>query len=161
MSFMTNNMWTPCIGICSTGIGDAVCRGCKRFAHEIIDWNRYTLEQRQAIMNRLQDMLRQVVNSKIEITDKERLLAHIEHQQIDHHKAQSPQALVYSLLRFGANQIKDPLDFGFSIKAKYKNQPLSSLKQQIDNDFYTLSCAYYERFIEPKRSTTAKQIDCL
>ncbi|HMW48455.1 MAG TPA: DUF1289 domain-containing protein, partial [Cellvibrionaceae bacterium] len=21
---------TPCIGVCSTGIGDVVCRGCKR-----------------------------------------------------------------------------------------------------------------------------------
>ncbi|MDC1160500.1 DUF1289 domain-containing protein, partial [Luminiphilus sp.] len=23
---------TPCIGVCSTGVGDVVCRGCKRFA---------------------------------------------------------------------------------------------------------------------------------
>ncbi|MEC7008614.1 MAG: DUF1289 domain-containing protein, partial [Pseudomonadota bacterium] len=30
---------TPCIGVCSTGIGDSVCRGCKRFSHEVIHWN--------------------------------------------------------------------------------------------------------------------------
>lgn len=31
---------TPCIGICSTtSLGDRVCRGCKRYAAEVIDWN--------------------------------------------------------------------------------------------------------------------------
>ncbi|MEL0305883.1 MAG: DUF1289 domain-containing protein, partial [Halieaceae bacterium] len=39
---------TPCIGVCSTGVGDVVCRGCKRFAHEVIDWNGYSPEQKQA-----------------------------------------------------------------------------------------------------------------
>ena len=37
---------TPCIGVCSTGIGDSVCRGCKRFSHEVIDWNSYSQEQK-------------------------------------------------------------------------------------------------------------------
>ncbi|MCZ6890305.1 MAG: DUF1289 domain-containing protein, partial [Gammaproteobacteria bacterium] len=40
---------TPCIGICSTTYGDLVCRGCKRYAHEIVDWNRYTEDQRSRI----------------------------------------------------------------------------------------------------------------
>ncbi|MEM9624509.1 MAG: DUF1289 domain-containing protein, partial [Pseudomonadota bacterium] len=34
---------TPCVGICSTTYGDLVCRGCKRFAHEIVQWNAYDL----------------------------------------------------------------------------------------------------------------------
>ena len=41
---------TPCIGVCSTGIGDAVCRGCKRFTHEVIDWNGYSTEQSGPLM---------------------------------------------------------------------------------------------------------------
>ena len=44
---------TPCIGVCSTGIGDSVCRGCKRFAHEVIDWNSYTPEQKDIVDRRL------------------------------------------------------------------------------------------------------------
>ena len=48
-----NPIRTPCIGVCSTGIGDAVCRGCKRFAHEVIDWNGYSQAQKEAIDARL------------------------------------------------------------------------------------------------------------
>lgn len=29
---------TPCIGVCSTTIGDLVCRGCGRTVEEIRDW---------------------------------------------------------------------------------------------------------------------------
>ena len=147
---------TPCIGVCSTGIGDKVCRGCKRFAHEIIDWNGYSSEQRQAVINRLHDLLNQIIDSKIEVTDRQKLLTHLSYQQIDHDKTQSSQALVYALLRVGASQISDTHKFGFRIKAKYKDMSLVSLKHQIDDGFYTLSCAYYERFIEPKRLIRAQ-----
>ena len=33
---------TPCLGICSTTFGDEVCKGCKRFAHEIVGWTKYS-----------------------------------------------------------------------------------------------------------------------
>lgn len=36
---------TPCIGLCSTVYGDLVCRGCKRFHHEVIQWNGYGEEE--------------------------------------------------------------------------------------------------------------------
>ena len=60
---------TPCVGICSTGIGDSVCRGCKRFAHEVIDWNAYSHEQRLIIAQRLESFLAQVVENIIEVVD--------------------------------------------------------------------------------------------
>ncbi|MEM1432959.1 MAG: DUF1289 domain-containing protein [Pseudomonadota bacterium] len=47
---------TPCVGVCSTTYGDLVCRGCKRFAHEIVDWNRYSDSQRAEIMERLETL---------------------------------------------------------------------------------------------------------
>ena len=39
---MTKSLKTPCIGVCSTVFGDDVCRGCKRFQHEVIQWNSYS-----------------------------------------------------------------------------------------------------------------------
>ena len=60
---------TPCIGICSTGIGDSVCRGCKRFAHEVIHWNSYTQDQQQLIINRIDHFMQQIVSNKIDIYD--------------------------------------------------------------------------------------------
>lgn len=47
---------TPCVGICSTTYGDRVCRGCKRFAHEIDDWNRYAPEQQERVERRLAEL---------------------------------------------------------------------------------------------------------
>ncbi|MEO1955257.1 MAG: DUF1289 domain-containing protein, partial [Gammaproteobacteria bacterium] len=38
---MTRSVKTPCIGVCSTVFGDEVCRGCKRFQNEVIEWNSY------------------------------------------------------------------------------------------------------------------------
>ena len=40
---------TPCVGLCSTTYGDLVCRGCKRFSHEIVNWNRYGDEEKTAV----------------------------------------------------------------------------------------------------------------
>ena len=47
---------TPCVGICSTTYGDLVCRGCKRFAHEIVGWNGYTVVQQQTVESRLRSL---------------------------------------------------------------------------------------------------------
>ncbi|WP_317135104.1 DUF1289 domain-containing protein [Piscirickettsia litoralis] len=44
---MIDGKATPCVGLCSTVYGDDVCRGCKRFYHEIIDWNQYDINQKQ------------------------------------------------------------------------------------------------------------------
>ncbi|MEL0243196.1 MAG: DUF1289 domain-containing protein [Gammaproteobacteria bacterium] len=43
---------TPCVGICSTTYGDEVCRGCKRFYFEVINWNKYDEDEKDAIWTR-------------------------------------------------------------------------------------------------------------
>lgn len=52
---------TPCAGRCSTVFGDAVCRGCRRFNHEVIQWNTYSAEQKQSIWKRLDAQLDQIL----------------------------------------------------------------------------------------------------
>ena len=52
---------TPCAGRCSTVFGDAVCRGCRRFNHEVIQWNTYTEQQRLAVWKRLDAQLDQIL----------------------------------------------------------------------------------------------------
>ena len=44
------------MGICSTTYGDLVCRGCKRFAHEIISWNGFDESQREIVWSRLLEL---------------------------------------------------------------------------------------------------------
>ena len=49
---MVKRIKTPCIGICSTVFGDEVCRGCKRFQHEVITWNAYSDHEKEQVWKR-------------------------------------------------------------------------------------------------------------
>ncbi|MDO3382536.1 DUF1289 domain-containing protein [Gilvimarinus algae] len=140
---------TPCVGICSTGIGDSVCRGCKRFAHEVIHWNAYTEQQRRIIARRLESYLTQVVANRFVVLDESLLLAQIKHQQILFKPEQSPECWVFDLLRAGASQISDLAVYGLALRPEWRGLSLVTLRDDIDKDFYALSCAYYERYIEP------------
>lgn len=52
---------TPCTGRCSTVFGDDVCRGCRRFSHEVIHWNRYTQEEQATIWLRLDQQIDKIL----------------------------------------------------------------------------------------------------
>ncbi len=140
---------TPCVGICSTGIGDNVCRGCKRFSHEVIDWNAYSHEQRYSIAQRLETFLAQVVANKVVVENEALLLAQIKHQQIRFREEQSPYCWIFDLLRAGASQIQDLATYGLALQPQWRNVSLLDVKEAIDRDYYTLSCAHYDRYIAP------------
>ncbi|WP_049721679.1 DUF1289 domain-containing protein [Gilvimarinus polysaccharolyticus] len=140
---------TPCVGICSTGIGDSVCRGCKRFTHEVIHWNGYAEEQRRIIAERLESYLTQVVDNRIEVLDQALLLTQVKHQQIQFNIEQTPQCWVFDLLRAGASQITSLADYGIAVRREWQDCSLTVIRDDIDKDFYALSCAYYERYIAP------------
>lgn len=65
---------TPCAGRCSTVFGDSVCRGCRRFNHEVIQWNTYSAEQRLAVWVRLDSQLDQILVPLLPLAD----LKHVE-----------------------------------------------------------------------------------
>lgn len=146
---MYKKVRTPCIGVCSTGIGDDVCRGCKRFAHEVIDWNAYSEEQRRVIAERREGYLVNAVRSQLEIVDQGLLLTQLKHQQIRFDDAQNPYCWVFELLRAGASQIENPALYGLRPTAQARGASLVELRQRIDEDFYALSQAYYLRFVAP------------
>ena len=64
---------TPCVGICSTTYGDLVCRGCKRFAHEIVAWNGFDDHQRDIVQARLRRLLAESVRAFVRVVDEARL----------------------------------------------------------------------------------------
>lgn len=144
---------TPCIGVCSTGIGDNVCRGCKRFAHEVIDWNAYSEEQRRIIAERRESYLANAVRSQLEIIDRNLLLTQLRHQQIRFNEDENPYCWVFELLRAGASQINDPSDYGLVRTPIARGIPLVDVRRKIDEDFYALSQAYYLRFVAPGLQT--------
>lgn len=138
---------TPCIGVCSTGIGDAVCRGCKRYAHEVIHWNGYSEEQRRAIDRRLEQLLSQVVGAKLAVFDSALLAQRLRAQQIRYPAHRNPLVWVFELLRAGASQIGDTRAFGFELEPGYCAADLTALRDQIDREFFLLSEAHYQRYI--------------
>ena len=138
---------TPCIGVCSTGIGDAVCRGCKRFCHEVIDWNSYSLEQKRVIDERLSGFLSQCVSNKLRVTDKALVQWQLQVQQVEYPQHHDEYCWVYSLLKAGSSQIERSADYGFEVDRRYADTPLTELREIIDQEFYILSEAHYQRYM--------------
>ncbi len=151
---MLKRVRTPCIGVCSASLGDDVCRGCKRFSHEVIDWNAYSEEQRRTIAQRLESFLQQVVANKIAVVDVERLKTQMNHQNIRFDEQQDPHCWVFSLLKAGASQVATE-DFGLELQGEWREQALVNIKDAIDKDYYALSCAYYDRYIAPGKERKA------
>jgi predicted Fe-S protein YdhL (DUF1289 family) len=138
---------TPCIGVCSTGIGDTVCRGCKRYAEEVIHWNSYSEDEKRAITRRLDQLLAQVVGAKLTIFDAGLLEAKLQAAPVRYSAHRHPLVWVFELLRAGASQIGDPREFGFELEAEYKAMNLAALRDQIDQEFFLLSEAHYQRYL--------------
>lgn len=131
---------TPCIGLCSTVFGDSVCRGCLRHVHEIIDWNRYSPEQRQLIWQRLDQQIASVLPRWIVISDLQQMqqwmLRHrLPSRRPDHER--NVYRNVYDILRFSERRNLPLRDCGFILPA----DAAAEMQQQL----YALACAYYER----------------
>lgn len=138
---------TPCVGVCSTGIGDNVCRGCKRFCHEVIDWNSYTAAQKQVIDERLRDFLSRCVSNKLRVTDRALLQWQLRVQQIRYNENHDEYCWVFTLLKAGAGQIVSTGDYGFEVDPPFRDLSLTELREMIDQEFFVLSEAYYERYM--------------
>ena len=138
---------TPCIGVCSTGIGDAVCRGCKRFSHEVIHWNSYSPEQKRIIDQRLAGFLSQCVSNKLQVIDKVLLKWQLQVQNVRYVEHHDEYCWVFSLLKAGAGQIEDSRDFGFEVDLPFRQLSLAEVREQIDAEFLVLSQAHYDRYI--------------
>ena len=126
---MSNSVKTPCIGVCSTVFGDEVCRGCKRFQHEIIEWNSYQDKEKKLVLNRLEGLKIQIMESKIFIIDEDLLKSKLNEHKVKFDEASSSLCWVFDLLRSGSQSILNPSDFGFDlVNATTAN--LSDLKKQ-------------------------------
>lgn len=136
---------TPCVGICSTGIGDDVCRGCKRFEHEVVNWNAYSEEQKSIVESRLVGLLTQVIQNKIRIVDEALMKQQIVMQPVDVPKHRNLYCQAYTLIKAGASQIAEPEMFGFQINNEFSTQSLVAICEDIDKEFYTLSSAHFDR----------------
>jgi uncharacterized protein len=140
------NIKTPCIGVCSTGIGDNVCRGCKRFAHEVIQWNAYTESERDFILLRINNLLAQVVQHYIVIVDEAKMTQQITQQQLKISVDLDRYCQAYELIRSFGSQLKNLEWIGCRAQGEWRDKSVADLKKILDDSFFKLSCAHYERY---------------
>lgn len=141
---------TPCVGLCSTVYGDLVCRGCKRFHHEVVNWNRYDDEEKRAVWRRLESLLVQVVQAKLEVFDAAKLRQQLELRQIRFVAEQSVYCWAYHLIARGARAINQLDAYGIALVPEFRNWDLPALRDTIDREFFLLSEAHYERYMAPR-----------
>lgn len=143
---MLTRIKTPCIGVCSTGIGDSVCRGCKRFAHEVIGWNAYSDAERDSIMRRIETLLGQVVQNHIRVIDAAKLQEQLEQQRVRIYPGLNIYCQAFEAIRTFGGQLKDLDWIGCEVLPAHRNLPVSEIKKSMDDAFYLLSSAHYERY---------------
>ena len=144
---MSKSVKTPCIGVCSTVFGDEVCRGCKRFQHEIIKWNAYDDIEKRSVLNRLELLKVQIMQSKVMITDEDLLRSKLDEYKVKFDEDSDSLCWVFDLLRSGSQSIADPSEFGFDlINSSVLN--LSELKKVMEEELFQLSEAHYQRYFK-------------
>ena len=140
---------TPCVGLCSTVYGDLVCRGCKRFHHEVIHWNGYNEDEKRAVWLRLEQLLVQVMAAKVEVFDAGKLRQQLELRKIRFVPQQSEYCWAYQLIARGARVINNVEAYGMVLMPEFRDWALPDLRDAIDREFFLLSQAHYERYIAP------------
>jgi len=138
-----NKASTPCLGICSTTYGDTVCKGCKRFVHEVINWNKYSIPEKELVNNRLEDFKLTVLQERLSIINPDLLASKLRENGINFNDSLNPLTWVFDLLRASGSQSLNLDQFGVTLHEKIA---LSELKDEIYKEFLELSEAHYDRY---------------
>ncbi|WP_035572731.1 DUF1289 domain-containing protein [Halomonas halocynthiae] len=109
---MAGRITSPCVGVCSTTVGDNVCRGCQRTSDEILDWFGMTAMQREQRMEQLDAMREHVAGRFFSVVNSELLNEQLKRHRIRVRQNQPPLSCVVELLRTGRQQMRDLSCYG-------------------------------------------------
>ena len=136
---------TPCLGICSTTYGDDVCRGCKRFIHEVINWNSYSNDEKEIVNSRLEEFKVTILSHRFKVTDAELLSSKLKEQAINFNESLDPITWIFDLLRASSQDLDLEL-FGLELLPDHRTFSLSSIKDEINTELFELSQAHFDRY---------------
>ena len=136
---------TPCLGICSTTYGDDVCKGCKRFVHEVINWNKYNTNEKEVVNSRLEEFKLLILKERFEILDSSIFENKLKENAINYNNALNPLTWIFDLLRAAGSQELDLAQFG--IKALIAYNP-NTIKDEINDELLKLSEAHHQRYFK-------------
>ena len=141
-----NRSSTPCIGICSTTFGDDVCKGCKRFSHEITNWGKFSTDERAVVNSRLEQFKTTILEEKFSISDSELFESKMNEFSINFNSSLDPITWIFDLLRASSNKDLNINDFGIEILPAFSDLSLIELRDLINQEMLQLSEAHYYKF---------------
>ena len=141
-----NRSSTPCIGICSTTFGDDVCKGCKRFSHEITNWGKFSTDERAVVNSRLEQFKTTILEEKFSISDSELFESKMNEFSINFNSSLEPITWIFDLLRASSNKDLNVNDFGVEILPAFSHLSLIELRDLINQEMLQLSEAHYYKF---------------
>lgn len=136
---------TPCLGICSTTYGDDVCKGCKRFVHEVISWNKYSSNEKELVNSRLEEFKVLILKERFAIEDPEIFKLKLNENAINFNNALDPLTWIFDLLRAAGSQNLDLSQFGIKVLINYDPK---KIKDEINDELLELSEAHHQRYFK-------------
>ena len=136
---------TPCLGICSTTYGDDVCKGCKRFVHEVISWNKYSSHEKEVVNSRLEEFKVLILKERFAIKDPEIFKLKLNENAINFNNALDPLTWIFDLLRAAGSQNLDLSQFGIKVLINYDPK---KIKDEINDELLELSEAHHQRYFK-------------
>ena len=140
-----NRSTTPCLGICSTTYGDDVCKGCKRFVHEIIGWPKYSQDERALVNDRLEKFKVLILQDRFKVHDSDLLQIKLKENAISYNNSMDPLTWIFDLLRAAGSQNLDLEQFGIT---SLKNYDPMKIRDEINKEFLDLSEAHHQRYFK-------------
>ena len=136
---------TPCLGICSTTFGDEVCKGCKRFSHEIVSWTKYSLEEREIINDRLEKFKIKILQHRFKVYDSKLLSSRLDEKAINFNHSLDPITWIFDLFRAAGSQEFDLNKYGIESLNHFNPK---TIKDEINDELLQLSEAHHERYLK-------------
>lgn len=143
---------TPCIGICSTtSVGDRICRGCKRFATEVIEWNAYGDEEKRAVLARLCRLIEPIMEARFIIRSPAMLAAGLKRQGVPFNSDLPPGTWLHNLLKKRHRALRELESYGVEIRAEWQHLSLAELAENVDKQLLLLCDAHLTRYFSDIR----------
>ena len=138
---------TPCIGICSTtSLGDLICRGCKRFNTEVINWNSYSELEKRAVQARINQLTTQIMQDRFRIVSLQRLEQLLQDFRIFYDPDLSPYFWLHQLLQKHLHRLGSLDEAGVQLHPSHADSDVRDVLQEINEDLQLLSEAHHERY---------------
>lgn len=109
---MNRRIVSPCVGLCSTTVGDDVCRGCQRHDSEIREWFALDGSEREQRMQALDALREETAGRYLRVIDATALEEQMRRHRIRFRSDQPALSRAVELLRVGRQRIHDLSRYG-------------------------------------------------